>query len=83
MGMTIGDMFAQSGALALLGIVVVFSFLIILIILVTVSGKVIHALGLDKDTGGAGAANAGSAPAANNGAIVAAIGAALKQHRKE
>ncbi|MHC6204354.1 OadG family transporter subunit [Breznakiellaceae bacterium SP9] len=51
--MTIVEMLEQSGVLTLLGMGVVFSFLLLLIFLVTIAGKVIHALGLDKDTAAA------------------------------
>jgi oxaloacetate decarboxylase gamma subunit len=78
--MTISTMFGQSFVVMLLGVAVVFGFLILLILAITVTGKVIHALGLDRE--------AKPAPAAmpvnglDNG-IVAAIGAAIKTYRKE
>ncbi|MDR2481370.1 MAG: OadG family protein [Spirochaetaceae bacterium] len=78
--MTIAEMFGQSGSLALLGMGVVFGFLTLLVVCVTVAGKVIHALGLDKDveTTPAGVA----APGSNN-SVVAAITAAVETYRKE
>jgi oxaloacetate decarboxylase gamma subunit len=81
--MTIAQMFNQSGVLALLGMSVVFGFLIILVVVITVAGRIIHAAGLDKEL------SVKPAPAANvvsggvDGAVVAAISAALKAHRKE
>ena len=81
--MTIAQMFNQSGVLALLGMSVVFTFLIILVVVISVAGRIIHALGLDKDL------SAKPAPAVNaviggvDGAVVAAITAAVKAYRKE
>ena len=86
--MTIAEMLEQSGVLTLLGMGIVFGFLIILIIAVSQMGKIIHALGLDKDTaapaksGGAPAAT--GAPASSGGsAITAAITAAVNEYRKQ
>jgi len=42
--MTIMDMLGQSGVLSVLGMSVVFGFLIIMVISVTLMGKVVHAL---------------------------------------
>ncbi|MDR2900456.1 MAG: OadG family protein, partial [Treponema sp.] len=47
--MTIMEMLGQSGILTVLGMGIVFSFLAILIICVTLLGKIVHALKLDKD----------------------------------
>jgi oxaloacetate decarboxylase gamma subunit len=81
--MTIAEMLGQSGVLTLLGMGIVFSFLIILIVCVTLTGKIIHVLGADKDlqqvpkpVGGAPAAGS------NNGAVTAAISAAVTEYRK-
>jgi oxaloacetate decarboxylase gamma subunit len=86
--MTIVEMLEQSGTLTLLGMAVVFGFLIIMIISITLAGKVIHALGLDKDVG-APAKTAVSVPAgspavnpAGDAAITAVISAALTEYRK-
>ena len=79
-GMTIVDMLGQSGLLTLLGMGVVFGFLIIMIIFMSVSTKVIKALGLDKDKKPAqGAAAKPAANAQNNNAVVAAIAAAARE----
>jgi oxaloacetate decarboxylase gamma subunit len=79
------DMLGQSGVLTLLGMGIVFSFLIILIIAVTLSGKVIHALGWDKDA--SQPVKAAAAPAAkpvSKGAeVTAAISAAVTEYRKD
>jgi oxaloacetate decarboxylase gamma subunit len=75
--MTIVDMLGQSGVLTLLGMGTVFSFLAIVIVCVTWMGKLMHALGLDKEPEKAVV----SAPAAAaDGASVAAIVAAVNQY---
>ena len=82
--MTIVDMLEQSGVLTLLGMGIVFSFLIILIIAVSLAGKLIQALGADKDSGQP-VQTAGKAPAAasgNTGAVTAAISAAVSEYQK-
>jgi oxaloacetate decarboxylase gamma subunit len=84
--MTIVEMLGQSGVLTLLGMSVVFGFLIVMIISITLAGKVIHALGLDKDAGGSAGTGvvAGPVPAkaAAKTAVVAAITAAVTEYRK-
>ena len=82
--MTILEMLGQSGILSVLGMAVVFGFLIIMIIAVTLAGKVIHALGADKGViAGTGAsAQATTAPAANDASVTAAISAAVNEYRK-
>ncbi|GHV86280.1 hypothetical protein AGMMS50230_18880 [Spirochaetia bacterium] len=80
--MTIVEMLEQSGVLTLLGMGIVFSFLVILIVSITLAGKIIHALGADKDVL-APAKTGGSAPAAgNNAAVTAAITAAVNEYQK-
>ena len=78
--MTIFDMLEQSGVLSLLGMGTVFGFLVILIIAVTLTGKVIHALGWDKDV----QPSAGSAArkTGNDAGVTAAIGAAVNEYKK-
>jgi oxaloacetate decarboxylase gamma subunit len=78
--MTIVEMLEQSGVLTLLGMALVFSFLLILIITVTVMGKLVHALGLDKDLQAKAAA---AVPAAGGPEITAAISAAVGKYRKD
>ena len=75
--MTITQMLGQSGLLTLLGMCVVFSFIIILIICMTILKAVIHALKLDKDKPADTPVASSPAPAGNDGAIVAAIAAAV------
>jgi oxaloacetate decarboxylase gamma subunit len=91
--MTILEMFGQSGVLMLLGMAVVFLFLIILVVAITLAGRVIHAAGWDKEaatvsSGGANEAG-GTLPrsgfrvqAQPAGAVVAAITAAVTAHKK-
>jgi oxaloacetate decarboxylase gamma subunit len=78
-------MLEQSGILTLLGMGIVFSFLVILIIAVTLSGKVIHALHWDKDVQQPAKAPAATGPAlagGNQSAVTAAISAAVTEYRK-
>lgn len=84
--MTITEMLGQSGLLTLLGMCVVFSFIIIMILGMKLLHVVLHALKLDVDkpsesvnangTSLSAGASA-SSPAANNDAVVAAIAAAV------
>jgi oxaloacetate decarboxylase gamma subunit len=83
--MTIVEMLEQSGVLTLLGMGIVFGFLVIMIITITLAGKVIHALGMDKEDAPASSGGAKAVPAAgagNNAAVTAAISAAVNQYRK-
>jgi oxaloacetate decarboxylase gamma subunit len=88
-GMTIMDMLEQSGVLTLLGMGIVFGFLVILIVCVTLAGKFIHAVGADKDVSApprapspAQAGSSGGTAAAGNGALTAAISAAVNEYQK-
>jgi oxaloacetate decarboxylase gamma subunit len=83
--MTIAEMLGQSGVLTLLGMGIVFSFLVILIIAVTVMGKIVHALGADKDITNPPPARSGGAPAgaASGAAVTAAITAAVNEYQKK
>ena len=81
--MNVEQMLGQSGILTLLGMGVVFSFLIIMILCMYLLHAILHALKLDKDAPASKAASspsAASAPAAqaDQKAVVAAIAAALK-----
>jgi oxaloacetate decarboxylase gamma subunit len=83
-GMTIFDMLGQSGVLTLLGMGVVFGFLVIMIITITLVGKAIKGLKLDKDLYAKAAAPA-AATASSGGdkaAVTAAITAAVNEYRK-
>jgi oxaloacetate decarboxylase gamma subunit len=83
-------MLEQSGVLTLLGMGIVFLFLAILIVCVSLMGKVIHALGLDKPDQGSAVTQSQSArpaalpanSAAKTGAVTAAITAAVNEYRK-
>ena len=82
--MTILEMLGQSGVLTLLGMGVVFGFLIIVVICVSAMGKVVHALGADKDvTAPKAAVTPPSGGSAKNPAVVAAITAAVDEYRKD
>ncbi len=84
--MTITEMLGQSGLLTLLGMCVVFSFIIIMILGMKLLHVVLHALKLDLDkptdsvnaVGTSANVNASTvSSAANNDAVVAAIAAAV------
>ena len=79
--MTIGQMFEQSGILTLLGMGTVFSFLVILIICVTLVGKFIHAMGLDKDLQIQAKPKVPAGNPAANATVVSAITAAVTEYR--
>jgi oxaloacetate decarboxylase gamma subunit len=79
--MTIVEMLGQSGVLTLLGMAVVFGFLFILVIAVSLTGKFIHVAGADSDIQPAAAG--GSVPAGTgNAAVTAAISAAVNEYQK-
>ena len=73
--MTIAEMLNQSIILTLLGMCVVFSFLVVLIVCMNGLRILVHALGLDKEEPKADVPAA--APAVDQNAIVAAIATAL------
>ncbi|MDR0557212.1 MAG: OadG family protein [Treponema sp.] len=83
--MTIGQMFEQSGVLTLLGMGTVFGFLIILIISITLVGKIIHALGLDKEESAVQKSKAQSKTSSTGAAdatIAAVITSSVAEYRK-
>jgi len=80
--MTILEMLGQSGVLTLLGMGVVFGFLTIMVICVTIMGKVVHALGADKDVI-APEPNAAASSPAKATAVTAAIAAAVTEYQKD
>ncbi|MDR1787833.1 MAG: OadG family protein [Treponema sp.] len=80
--MTIFDMLGQSGVLTLLGMGVVFGFLVVMIICVTLMGKIVHALGADKDVTAPTPAPAAASPA-RAAAVAAAITAAVNTYESE
>jgi len=78
--MNIVKMLEQSGILTLLGMGVVFGFLVIMVIVITLAGKFIK-----EKTAFSGQSN-GTKPAFNsvsdNGQVTAAISAAVNEYRK-
>ena len=80
--MTIEVMLEQSGVLTILGMSVVFSFLIILIFAVSLVGKIINSLKLNKEPIPQALAAAPLASAASANAVTAAISAAVNEYRK-
>lgn len=79
--MTIPEMMSQSGLLTVLGMGVVFAFLIILIAFMKLVEVLVRMSGLDKEEKTA----TSTAPAVNRGqdtAIVAAIAAAVSEKQK-
>ena len=78
--MTITEMLGQSGLLTLLGMSVVFSFIIILILCIKLLHVILHAFKLDKEEPAKTATPVASTPVqqtGNDGAIIAAIAAAV------
>ena len=83
--MTITEMLSQSGLLAVLGVGMVFGFITIMVISVSLVGKIINAGNYGKNATAPAAATAGTAPgagAAYNAKISAAITAAVTEYRK-
>lgn len=79
--MTIPEMMSQSGLLTVLGLGVVFAFLIILIAFMKLVEVLVRMSGLDKEE----KTTTSTAPAVNRGqdtAIVAAIAAAVSEKQK-
>jgi len=77
------EMLGQSGVLTVLGMGVVFSFLIIMIFAITAAGKIINALKLNKELMPQALAAAPSASVSGNSAsVTAAISAAVNEYRK-
>ena len=84
--MTIMEMVEQSAMLTVLGVGIVFSFLTIMIIAVTLMGKIIRYLESGKNIKAQEAATQAAADTtvkkANNGATIAAITVAVNEYRK-
>ncbi len=79
--MTILDMLQQSLYLTLLGMGVVFSFLVILIVCMILSHKILHAMKLDKEPEETAVPASASTNAGQDAAVVAAIATAI--HEKQ
>jgi len=73
-------MLGQSGILTLLGMGIVFSFLVIMVICVSAMGKILQALGANKD---APAPEVQASSPARPAAITAAIAAAISEYQKD
>lgn len=80
--MTIVDMLQQSLFLTLLGMGVVFSFLVILIVFMTLSHKVLHALKLDQEAVEPQKPSAAPVTSGQDGAVIAAIAAAIREKQR-
>jgi oxaloacetate decarboxylase gamma subunit len=76
--MTIFDMLGQSGALTLLGMGVVFSFLIIMVFAITGMGKIINRAVREKESPAVSTVQSTGTDAG----VTAAISAAVNQYRK-
>ena len=83
--MTIFDMLEQSTVLTLLGMGVVFSFLVLMVITISFIGKVINLFVRKAQSGMSSACcttNAGVQNAGNETSVTAAISAAVNEYRK-
>ena len=80
--MTIMEMFGQSAVLTVLGMGIVFSFLVIMVISVTLTGKVIQKLGLNRDAAPAAVSAAPAQAAGVSHGVTAAISAAVIEYQK-
>jgi oxaloacetate decarboxylase gamma subunit len=72
-------MFEQSGVLTLLGMGTVFAFLIILIVCITLVGKIIQGMGLADEE--PVKSKSAAKPAGGDAAVTAAITAAVTEYR--
>ena len=81
--MTIMAMLGQSGVLTVLGMGIVFSFLVIMVICVSSMGKIVHVIGAGKNVAepGSGLAGPASSPAKTH-AVTVAIVAAVNEFQK-
>ena len=77
-GMTIPVMLGQSGILTLLGMCVVFSFLIVLILFMKLTNLIVRSFGWDKQKKEDVPAPAATPAGGQDQAVVAAIAAAIK-----
>ena len=81
--MTIMEMLRESAVLTVFGVGIVFSFLILLVISITLLSKIIRALDSSKNAQVKGTATADAAvQTRENGPIIAAITAAVTEYRK-
>ena len=83
--MTIFDMLGQSSVLTVLGMGIVFGFLVIMVLCVSIMGKIFSALGKKNDAGDALKSSVVTAvlTATTSAATTAAISAAVHQYRQD
>lgn len=77
--MTIPEMLSQSGTLTLLGLGVVFSFLVILVGCMKLVEILVRVTGLDKEKEATTQTGSAAAAAGSEKTVIAAIAAALKE----
>ena len=80
--MTIFDMLGQSGSLTILGMGVVFGFLVIMVICVTIMGKIIGSIGRNKDVDGS-VSDVEASGTTKSTAVAAAIIASVNEYQKD
>lgn len=80
--MTIPEMLSQSGMLTVLGMGVVFSFLIILIVFMKLVEILVRVSGIDQEVGNVSKSASPAASAGSDAAVVAAIASAVKEKQK-
>ena len=78
--MTIAVMLEQSGVMAILGMSIVFGFLIILVVAISVLGRLMSA---EKTNNDARPQTASARPVEKSAEIIAAISAAVNEYRKK
>ncbi len=80
--MTITEMLGQSITLTLLGMGVVFGFLVLLILFLNLIRRLVEFLKLDVEEETASVGSVAGAPAQSTVAVIAAIAAAVKEKQK-
>ena len=81
--MTVTEMLGQSVVLTILGVAVVFSFLLILVIVISQVSRIILAMGLEADRVPASqSVSIDTARPGDGDRIIAAISAAVNEYRK-
>jgi oxaloacetate decarboxylase gamma subunit len=80
--MTIFEMLEQSAVLTVLGMAIVFLFLWIMIICISLTGNLVHKIGWDKDVQPSEVAPSKPPDRTAKSNIIAAMSAAVREHRK-
>jgi oxaloacetate decarboxylase gamma subunit len=80
--MTILEMLEQSAVLTVLGMAVVFLFLWVMIICISLTGKLVHKAGWDKDIPPSGTMPSKHPDGTAKSNVIAAISAAVREYRK-